>query len=44
MPDGKAFGVIGHSWTDWAFIMEYNHTEVTIRDEAGQKQSKRGLR
>ena len=20
----------GHSWTDWAFIMEYDHTDVTI--------------
>ena len=26
----------GHSWTDWGFIMEYDHTEVTIRDEAGK--------
>ncbi len=26
----------GHSWTDWAFAMEYDHTEMTIRDEAGK--------
>ena len=31
----------GHSWTDWAFIMKYDHTEVTIRDEGRDKQWKR---